>query len=630
MNIYQNSIKILEAILENSNGFILFSLDTNYCYTFFTKAHKDIMKAIWGVDIEYGKNMLDFIKNDADRAKAKANFDEALSGKSFVLTEEYGDEHLLRTFYNDYYSPVIIDNQIVGLSVFVIDITPLKQAELEIKRNREFYLSILENIPNPLFFKNNDNQFEFVNSSFKEFFNFNVNETPERLINQLNLNRIKPDQKEKIVYELTIYQNEKRKDIILHNTPLYYNEKFLGITGSITDISELKSIQHKLQENEKYLAHILQVLPVSILILNKNFDILFYNDTANNIINELKLYYKKEIKNLYDIKFIDTEKTIINFVDELKDKLQNGKDIENYNVGIFVKENIVWLSVNAIAMDNKILLAYNDITEVVLTRDLLEKNINKLQKQNSLINEKIEEQKRLLSELQKANNEKNKLFSIVAHDIKNPLSGIIGLSSILANDFDNLSQEKIYDFIKKINNSTNNLYQLLLNLMDWVNIKRENIELHKEKINLLYVIKEIKNNFDNLLYLKQINLNIQINQEYNVEVDKVMFNSIISNLISNAIKFSYRNSVIDIYAYEQGENIVITIKDFGIGIPDIMKDKLFDITEKTGRPGTEDEKSSGLGLIIVKEFVEKNEGRIWFESEENKGTTFYISFKKAY
>jgi signal transduction histidine kinase len=166
--------------------------------------------------------------------------------------------------------------------------------------------------------------------------------------------------------------------------------------------------------------------------------------------------------------------------------------------------------------------------------------------------------------------------------------------------------------------------------MDWVNIKRENIELHKEKINLLYVIKEIKNNFDNLLYLKQINLNIQINQEYNVEVDKVMFNSIISNLISNAIKFSYRNSVIDIYAYEQGENIVITIKDFGIGIPDIMKDKLFDITEKTGRPGTEDEKSSGLGLIIVKEFVEKNEGRIWFESEENKGTTFYISFKKAY
>ncbi len=127
-----------KAIIESPEGIIVFALDKNYCYLDFTLLHKQTMKAIWGLDIEIGTNMLDYIKVKPDREKAQKNFDRALKGEQFVLYEEYGDEKLKRTFYEDRYGPVFDeDNNIIGLAVYVIDITERKQAEEKIKEYSE-------------------------------------------------------------------------------------------------------------------------------------------------------------------------------------------------------------------------------------------------------------------------------------------------------------------------------------------------------------------------------------------------------------------------------------------------------------------------------------------------------------
>ncbi|BDZ69208.1 PAS domain-containing protein [Methanobacterium ferruginis] len=129
----KNSNAILNSILEGPENIIAFSLDRNYQYIFFNQAHKQTMKNIWGVDIETGKNMLEYISYPEDKEKAKINFDRALSGENFILIEEYGEESLSRNYWENVYNPVQSGSEIIGLTVFCIDITERVIAEKSLK-----------------------------------------------------------------------------------------------------------------------------------------------------------------------------------------------------------------------------------------------------------------------------------------------------------------------------------------------------------------------------------------------------------------------------------------------------------------------------------------------------------------
>jgi PAS domain S-box-containing protein len=142
---HRQDLLLLKSIFESPVSIIIFSLDTNYCYTGFTQSHKETIKHIWGAEIRIGMNMLDLIANPEDRLKAKNNFDRAINGEFFIITEEFGDKLLNRTFFEDYYSCVKdFNGNIVGVSVFVIDVTQRMQAQLNLERGEKRFREVVE------------------------------------------------------------------------------------------------------------------------------------------------------------------------------------------------------------------------------------------------------------------------------------------------------------------------------------------------------------------------------------------------------------------------------------------------------------------------------------------------------
>ncbi len=239
-------------------------------------------------------------------------------------------------------------------------------------------------------------------------------------------------------------------------------------------------------------------------------------------------------------------------------------------------------------------------------------------------NEKINLQK---EELQEANLTKDKFFSIIAHDLKSPFQGILGFSNYLIDNLDTLSKVDIKSYIKLLNEQVQGLYGLIENLLDWSRVQNKGMKINFENIKIATLVNDVVKVFDNQARKKNIKITINASEEYFVLADKNMLFSIFQNLISNSLKFTHIDGYINIYAKSTiGNKIEVTIEDDGVGISDENKEKLFKNETLFSNRGTADEKGTGLGLIITKEFVEKNNGTIRIESEENKGTKFIICF----
>jgi signal transduction histidine kinase len=186
--------------------------------------------------------------------------------------------------------------------------------------------------------------------------------------------------------------------------------------------------------------------------------------------------------------------------------------------------------------------------------------------------------------------------------------------------------EEIKDITMSMKTSASNIYGLLENLLEWSRLRRGAMDFVPENLNLK---KEIEASIDVLWESareKRIGLTISIPGELEIRADTHMFETIIRNLISNAIKFTISGGKVNVTANYNGDHyVVVKISDFGIGMAPELRDKLFQIDEKTSRPGTEGETSTGLGLLLCKEFIERHRGKIWVESSVGQGSTFSFS-----
>jgi PAS domain S-box-containing protein len=232
--------------------------------------------------------------------------------------------------------------------------------------------------------------------------------------------------------------------------------------------------------------------------------------------------------------------------------------------------------------------------------------------------------------LEKINEEKDKLFSIVSHDLRSPMNGILGLTGMINNEIDSFSKDHIREMAKSIHTSASSIIQLLHGLLEWSQLQRGNINFNPQTVTLLASVQQCVKILTESAKAKNIAIICKVPDTINVFADNHMLESVIRNLVSNAIKFTPKGGQIEISASESiHNNVVVSVKDDGIGMNANILDKLFRLSAKINRKGTEGELSSGLGLILSKELIEKHGGEIWAESEENKGSTFYFTIKTS-
>ena len=235
-------------------------------------------------------------------------------------------------------------------------------------------------------------------------------------------------------------------------------------------------------------------------------------------------------------------------------------------------------------------------------------------------------------QLQAINAEKDKFFSIIAHDLRGPLSSFVSATQILTDEIQSMEIDEIKEIAVSMKTSAANIYSLLENLLEWSRLKRGGLDVVMEKLDLLQNVKICVEILSEQARKKGIDISVSIQEEMNVIADRHMLETVIRNLISNAVKFTYKGGKVEISACYKGESsIQMKIVDSGIGMSPDLKNKLFMINEKTSRNGTDGELSTGLGLLLCKEFIEQCGGKIWVESEPGLGSTFFftlIPYKK--
>jgi signal transduction histidine kinase len=239
-----------------------------------------------------------------------------------------------------------------------------------------------------------------------------------------------------------------------------------------------------------------------------------------------------------------------------------------------------------------------------------------------LIRRDIKRRKHNELDLIQLNENKNKFFSIISHDLRGPVKGIVAMCKAL---IDSKLPSGISEYLLVMHSSAQTTSNLLDNLLTWSKSQMNKIEFVPLDFNLKEVIQDNVISIVNTAAAKNIDMKYTLLNDYVVHADKKMIETVTRNLLWNALKFTMPGGVIAIDIYPKGKEVIVSIADSGIGIPGPLAKKLFTINSKVVRPGTFNEQGTGLGLILCKDFIEKNGGRIWVESVENKGTTFYYS-----
>ncbi len=246
-------------------------------------------------------------------------------------------------------------------------------------------------------------------------------------------------------------------------------------------------------------------------------------------------------------------------------------------------------------------------------------------KLNQLLEDKNKKIEQSESELRVLNAAKNKFFSIIAHDLKNPFHTVMGYSYLLSKDYDRFTEEERRQFAFDIHHSTNNIFRLLQNLLEWSRSQTGRLIYNPREIEFKRIIENSVSVLRSLADQKNIVVKFDYNEDMSLFADPQMIETVLRNLVNNAIKFTPEDGTIEITAHQIDDHISICVKDSGMGISEEDARNLFRIDSTVKRKGTNNEDGSGLGLILCKEFVDKNNGTIWVNSSPGEGSSFFFT-----
>jgi len=495
------------------------------------------------------------------------------------------------------------------------DITDRKHSEELLQYSEERYRTIVDNLGEGVGFIDADGRFEFANIAVEEIFGVG----PGGLVG-LNLDQfIAPEQNQmvrneaelqakgiKSVYERCILRpNKGLRTIIITAVPLIDKEKgFVGTYGVFRDITENK-LAEKALHYEQYLLHTL---------LNNVPDNIYFKDRESRFIRinnaQAKLFGLSDPEQAVgksDFDFFTAEHAQQAYDDE-QEIIRTGQPISKEEKETWNDRPDTWV------LTTKMPLV--DVDKKIIGTFGISINIDDRKKAEAEIQLKNEE-------LHRNNAEKDKFFSIIAHDLRSPFNGFLGLTEIMAEESSTMAMEDIQKFAVIMRTSATNLYSLLGNLLEWSRMQRGLTTFVPSSFLLMQRISE------SMVYVlegavrKDISISYDVPADLEVYADSDMVGGIIRNLVSNAVKFTPKGGSIILSAKSVAGNLIeISIKDSGIGMNTNMIDHLFRLDVNTSRNGTEGEYSTGLGLILCKDFIEKHGGKLWIESEPGKGSTF--------
>lgn len=505
---------------------------------------------------------------------------------------------------------------IKGLVGIGHDITARKRSEeLLQKLNQAIY-----NSQEVIFMTDKDGIFTFVNPAFTQIYGFPaedvVGKTTPRILNSGIFT--KEDFKsfwDTILSKQSVPEAEylnKCKDGKLINIEgsadpiINTNGDLIGFLGIHRDITKRKLAEDAIRESEEKFKNAFQYSAIGIALISPEGKWLKVNSKVCEIVG----YSEEELLSMTfrHITHPDDLTTDLNFVKQLL-----AGEIETYSMEkrYLQKEgDIIWVLLSVSLVRDK---GGSPLFFISQIRDVTDRK--RAEKEIQETNE----------ELIKINNEKDKFFSIIAHDLKSPFNSIVGFSKLLLEQIKTNDYNGIEKYTGIILQSSQSAMDLLTNLMQWSQSQTGRLEFNPEFFEFVELIKDVERLLIGAAEQKSIKIFKTLPSNAPIIADKDMISTIMRNLVSNAIKFTNTGGKITITVQDYQNILTISVHDTGIGIPPEAIDKLFNIDSEYSTSGTQNEKGTGLGLILCKEFVEKHGGKIWVESEEGNGSTFYFT-----
>ncbi len=344
----------------------------------------------------------------------------------------------------------------------------------------------------------------------------------------------------------------------------------------------------------------------TVFFSNNFFEYFIFPEDLNNVLNEIQKTGKienKEIQLLKETKnyFISSISAKLDDYDGVQILIMNIKDISEEKNDEEEKERL--------------------LEELRISKEQIEEEAGKI----NMINYQLEESEQKLQELNAA---KDKLFSIIGHDLKNPFFIISSYSEILNEDFELLPSEERVRIINTIGETSKFAHRLLENLLSWARSQTGRMEYIPTALELKKIVNNSLELLNSQAQKKGITLSAEVSASFMVHADKNMLDTVLRNLVANAIKFTNPEGFVKINAVDIDEFVKIIVSDSGIGLTESDLSKLFRIDVNNTEIGSSKEKGTGLGLILCKEFVERHGGKVWVESEFGKGSQFIFTIPK--
>ncbi|HSP87648.1 MAG TPA: ATP-binding protein [Ignavibacteriaceae bacterium] len=541
------------------------------------------------------RDVTDFRKNISSLVDTKKRFDAILKLADivFLMIDKNNNVSLLNVKGHEVFST----NDVVGKNY-----ENLFSDKIKIDRLEEFKKFI-----NPLSDKNQNIEIKFITSSRDEYF---------------------------ISWQKTILRDDEGNisSIVVTGHDITEKKKEANIQRIISQILQAVNTVRNLDELFNFIHK-----SISEVMLAENFYIALH-DKENDIIT-FPYFIDKYDESGPPIKFGKglTEYVIKNGRSALIDRILDSQLVAQGEIELIGAQSEIWLGVPLKTKDSTIgalvVQDYEDkFTYTQRHKEVLEAISHPISM--AIERKRVEhEREKLISKLSELNQSKDKLFSLISHDLRSPFNSLLGFSEILTTEYDMLTDDEIKEYLNVIYESSKNLYGMTNNLLQYSRFQTGRIEYKPTKFNLVKLIKNSVKLLSGNIIKKEIEFKILSDQEIYIYADEDMMNSAIQNLVSNAVKFTPKSgkvtiSVVKKISEDGSGKIELIVEDTGIGISDSDMRKIMH-GEMFSTPGTEREYGTGLGMVLIKEFIERNGGDLKIESEKNRGSRFRSVFSAA-